>query len=136
MIGDDGAGADTFVQAEVFRRMPCVEGVDLRFDALTVAARMDLVADIEQMKRGQSSGCVADSVIGGMRRFGTQIVARGARKRCVADARDLGHFSQPHVGAHRDHAGEDFARVGVVLHIAIKHVSKRLQKISAFGDEP
>ena len=38
MVGDEGIGAHAFLQTEVFAAMPGIDGVDLRFDALAVAA--------------------------------------------------------------------------------------------------
>jgi hypothetical protein len=39
-------GADTLLQREVFAGMPRIDGVDLRFDALAIAAGMLVLVDI------------------------------------------------------------------------------------------
>jgi len=56
--------------------MPRVDGVDLRFHALAVAAGVNRIPDIEQVESRQHRNRVADAVIGRMQRFQAQEVAR------------------------------------------------------------
>jgi hypothetical protein len=46
VIGHQGIGAHPFVQPEVLGRMPRIDRIDLRFDALTVAAGVQDILNI------------------------------------------------------------------------------------------
>lgn len=97
---------------------------------------MDLVADVEEVKGGQLRSRIADRVIGRVHRFNAKIVACATRKRSVARPRDFGHLAQTHVGAHRDDAGEELARIRLVPDIPVKHMRECLEKAGATGDKP
>ncbi len=47
MIGDQRIATDTFLQAKIFRGMVGIKRVNLRFDSLSIATRVGLIADIE-----------------------------------------------------------------------------------------
>jgi len=76
MVGHHRVGADAFLQPEILRRIPGIRRIDLRLDTLTVAAGMDFVANVVEMKRRQRSCGIADGVVGGMKGFLAQEVAR------------------------------------------------------------
>jgi hypothetical protein len=97
--------------------MACLEGVELGLEALTIAAGMDLVANVEEVESGQPGGRVADSVVGRMSGFDAEIVACSTHERGVTEVRDFGHFAQPHIGAHRDDAGEELPWIGLVFDV-------------------
>ena len=64
VIRHQRVAADSFVQAKVLGGMPRVDGVDLRFYALAVAAGVNGILDIEQGENRKCGGCVADGVMG------------------------------------------------------------------------
>ena len=53
MIGDQRVGAHAFLQPEVFAAMPGVDGMDLRFDTLAVAAGVLQSVDIVLVEHRQ-----------------------------------------------------------------------------------
>lgn len=52
VVGDHRVGAHAFLQSEVFAGVTGIDGVDQRFDALTVAAGMLQVINIVLIKHG------------------------------------------------------------------------------------
>ena len=54
----------------------------------------------------------------------------------MAEARDLRHLPQTHVGPHGDDAGENMARIGFLFHVTAQNMGEGAQKFRLLGDEP
>ena len=63
MVGDQRVGAHAFLQTEVFAAMPGVDGMDLCFDTLTVAAGMLQSADIVLVEHRQGRCGIANPIV-------------------------------------------------------------------------
>ncbi len=123
VVGNQGAGAHPLVQAEVLGRITGIESVDLGLEALAVAAGMQLIADVEELEGRQLGRGITYGVIGSVYGVRAQITACGGDQRCVAQARDLGHFAQAHVGAVGHYASQYLAQIRRVLDGAIHNMA-------------
>jgi hypothetical protein len=97
---------------------------------------MDLVADVEEVKGGQLRSRIADRIIGRVHCFNAKIIACATHERGVTEARDFGHFAQPHIGAHCDDTGEELPWIGLVFDVPVEHMRESLEKAGANGNEP
>ena len=52
MVGHQSVGDDSFFESEVFRRLACINGMDLGLEFLSVTAGMNCVTDIIILKYG------------------------------------------------------------------------------------
>ena len=135
MVGDQCVGAHAFLQSKVFATVPGIDGVDLGFDALAVAAGMLQIIDVVLVEHGQRGSGIGDLVVAGVQRLRPQKIARRRHKRRVTETGDLRHLPKAHVGPHCDDAGKDMARIGLLFHVTAQDVSKRAQEASLFGNE-
>jgi len=76
--------------------MPGVDGMDLRFDALTIAAGVLHAVDVVLVEHRQGRRGIGDRIVGGVQCLGPQEVPRRRHKRRVAEAGHLRHFPQTH----------------------------------------
>jgi hypothetical protein len=136
MVGDQRVDAHAFLQSEVFAAMPGVDGMDLRFDTLTIAAGVLQAVDVKLVEHRQGGRGIGDRIVGGVQRLGPQEVPRRRHKRRVAEAGHLRYLPQTHVGAHGDDAGKDMTRVGFLFHVTAQNVGEGTQKASLSGYEP
>jgi hypothetical protein len=81
MIGQQRVRADAFLQPEILAGEPGIDGVDLSFDALAVAAGVDCLLDIVVLEHRQPGERIADEVIAGAQGFEPQVVPRGGPQR-------------------------------------------------------
>ncbi len=91
VVRDQRVGAHALFQAKIFRRVPRIDRLNLRFHALTVAAGMHAVPDIVEVERRESRDRVADDVVDRVEGFQPQIIARRGHQRRVAETRDVRH---------------------------------------------
>ena len=73
MIGYEGAADYPFVQTEVLGGVAGVEGVNLGFQTLAIAAGVEHPVDIVERKHRQSGNGITDEIVGRVQRFRTQI---------------------------------------------------------------
>ena len=116
--------------------MARVEGVDLRWHALAIAAGIQLVPDLKQLERRQQCSGVADGIVGSVQGFKTKLIARRRHQRRMAKAGNISHFPQTHIGAHGDDTGQDFLRAGVVFDVPIQNVGEPFQKSRGASHKP
>ena len=105
IVNDHGVCADALLQTEVFAAVPCVDGGDLRLDALAVAAGVLHPADVVLVEHRQSGGGIRDRIVGGVQGLGPQEVACRRHQCRVSETRHLRHLPKPHVGSHGDDTG-------------------------------
>ena len=90
VISHQGVATDPFLQPKIVGGMPRVDGMDLRFQALAVAAGVDGMLDVEQAESRPCRSCVADGVMGRVQRFQPQEIAR-CRCRPALKSRTAGY---------------------------------------------
>jgi hypothetical protein len=111
MVGVRRIGHDSFLQPPIFWRMACSERADAGLEFLTVATRMNGIADIVMTEDGQLRNGVADPVIGLTQGFGTQEVIGRGYEGMVTDIGSLAHAGDTHVGAPGKNAGDKAGRI-------------------------
>jgi hypothetical protein len=129
VVGDEGVRAHALLQTEVFAAVPGIDGEDLGFDALAVAAGVFGPADVVPIEHRQGGGGIRDGIVGRVQRLGPQEVARRRRQCGVSEARNLRHLPKPHVGSHGHDAGEDMTRIGVLLDVTARTWVKAFMKL-------
>jgi hypothetical protein len=124
VIENQRVRAHALLQTEVFAGVSGVDRLDLRLNALTVAAGVASIADIVFLEYRQRRNRVANRIDCRVQGFYSQVIAGGGLQCGVADPRYLRHLPQPHVGAHGDNAGEDLSWIRFMLDVAVQHMSE------------
>jgi len=116
--------------------MAGVDGVDLSFDALAFAAGALHAVDVVLVEHRQRRRGVGDDIVGSVQRLDPREVSRRRHRGRVAEAGDLRHLPQTHIGPHGDDAGENMARIGFLLHVAAQNMGENAKKSGRFGPKP
>ena len=70
VIGDQGVTGHAFVETEIFGRVAGINGIDLGFHPLPIAAGVEDLVDIEERKYWEPGNRVTNEVVGRMQGFG------------------------------------------------------------------
>src|SRR6516165_1251908 len=116
--------------------MAGVNRIDLRLDALAVAARVDLIPNIEPAEGWQPRSRVADAIIGRVERFRPQEIARRSQQCRMTEPGYLRHLPQPHVRAQGHQTAQHQLWIRVALDIPVQHMLEGGEKAGVLRHEP
>jgi len=130
MIGNQGIGYHTLVEAKIFRGIACIECGKSCFKLLPIATGVDHIGDIIVPKNRHSGNGITDAIIGCFQGFEAQKVFRGACQCGEGDVRNVTHASKTHVGCPGNETGAQNALIGSLFAVPSQNMLEARHEVA------